>query len=86
MVCPLLFVFVFSSLMGCLPRSMLMIGHRPPIWLSIRACNNLKVIVCLDVLSFEAYLHPLMRCVFLSGWLHVLHIIGPCVLCRFFHW
>ena len=57
-----------NSLIGCLPMSMLMIGHLPPLWFSINLCSRSKVLLCLDVLSFELCLYPPKRCVFVSGW------------------
>ena len=57
-----------KTMIGCLPRSMLMIGHLPPLWFSINLCSRSKVLLCLDVLSFELCLYPPKRCVFVSGW------------------
>jgi hypothetical protein len=74
-----------QSLVGLLPRSMLMIGHLHLLWLSSRSWKSLNVLLCLDFRSLELCLHPPRRCVFVSGWLHLPHTIGPCVLCLYLH-
>jgi hypothetical protein len=43
------------------------------------------VLLCLDVRSLALYLYPSRRCVLVSGWLHLVHIIGLCELCLFLH-
>ena len=69
-----------KSLTGLFPRSMLRIGHLPPFCVWRSSCRSLNGLLCREVLIFALYLHPPRRCVFVSGWLHLLHIIGP-VLC-----
>ncbi len=44
-----------KSFTGFLPRSVLRIGHLPPIWVSRRSCRILKVLLCLVVLSRSLY-------------------------------
>ncbi len=61
---------VLKSLTGLFPRSMLMIGHVPPQWVSRRSCRSFNVLLCLEILSFALYLHPPTRCVLVRGWLH----------------
>jgi hypothetical protein len=71
-------VCVLKSFTGLLPRSMLRIGHLPPLcdWRS--SCRSLNVLLCLEVLSFALDLHPPKRCLLVSGWLHFLQSIGLC--------
>ena len=71
------FVCALKSFTGLLPKSMLNIGHLPPLWVPRRSWRSLNVMLCLDVRSLALYLHPPKRCVFVSGWLHVLQSIGP---------
>ena len=52
----------------------------PPLCVWRSSCSSLTVLLFLEVVSFALYLHPPRRCVFVSGWLHLLHSIGP-VLC-----
>ena len=73
-------VCVLESFTGLFPRSMLRIGHLPPFCVWRSAWRSLNVLLCREVLIFALYLHPPRRCEFVSGWLHLLHIIDP-VLC-----
>ena len=70
-------VWVLKSFMVLFPRSILIIGHLPPLCFSSCSCNSLKVLMCLDVRSLALDLHPTRRRVLVSGWLHLAHIIGP---------
>jgi hypothetical protein len=76
---------IWKSLTGFLSMSMLMIGYPPALWLFNRSWTIFKLMLCLDVLSLESYLHPPKRYVFVSGWLHLPHSIGPYALCYFLH-
>ncbi len=69
-----------KSFTDLFPRSMPMMGHLPPFCVRRRSCSSLKVLLCLEVLSFALYLHPPKRYVLLSGWLHFLQSIGR-VIC-----
>jgi hypothetical protein len=62
------------------PRSMLRIGHLPPLCVWRRSCSSLNVLLCLEVLRFALYSHPPKRCVLARGWLHCLQCICP-VIC-----
>ena len=73
-ICALKSFTVFFS------RSMLRIGHLPPLCVWRRSCSSLNVLLCLEGLSFALYLHPPRRCVLVSVWLHFLQSIGP-VIC-----
>ena len=73
-------VYALKSFTGLFPRSMLSIGHLPPLCVWKSSCSSFKVLLCLEVLSFAIYLHPPGRCVLVSGWLHFLQSIGS-VLC-----
>jgi hypothetical protein len=73
-------VCALKSFTGLSPRSILRIGHLPPLCVWRRSYSSLKVLLGLEVLSFALYLHPPMRCVLVSGWLHFLQSIGP-VIC-----
>jgi hypothetical protein len=90
-LCPLAelssrFSFDFlKSLTVLLPRSILIIGHLPPLCFSNYSCSNLNVLFCLDVRSLELCLQLPRRCVLVRGWLHLVHSIGPCELCFFLH-
>jgi hypothetical protein len=77
-------VCVLKSFTGLFPKSILRIGHLPPLcdWRS--SWRSLNVLLCLEVLKFELYLHPPSRCVFVRGCLHFFHNIGP-VLCFLLH-
>ena len=80
-----IFIWVLKSLMVLFPRSMLTIGHLPPLCFSSCSCSSLNVLLCLDVRNLALYLQPPRRCVLVRGWLHLVHIIGPCELCFFLH-
>ena len=69
-------ICVLKSLTGLFPRSMLRIGHLPPLRVSRRSCRSLNVLSCLEILSFTLYLHSPGRCVLVRGCLHFLHSIG----------
>jgi len=69
-------VCALKSFTGLFPRSMLRIGHLPPLCVWRRSCSSLNVLLCLEVLSFALYLHPPRRCVLVSGCLHFLQNIG----------
>jgi len=73
-------VCVLKSFIGFFPRSMLRIGHLPPLCVWRSSCRSLNVLLCLEVLNFALYLHPPNRCAFVRGCLHVFHSIGS-VLC-----
>ncbi len=70
-------VCVLKSFTGLFPSSMLRIGHLPPLCVWRSSWRSLNVLLCRDVLIFALYLHPPRRRVFVSGWLHFLHIICP---------
>ena len=70
-------VCALKSFTCLFPRSMLRIGHLPPLCVWRRSCSSLNVLLFLEVLSFALYLHPLGRCVLVRGWLHFLQNIGP---------
>ena len=53
-----IFVWVLKSLTDLLPRSILIIGHLPPLCFSNCSCNSLNVILCRDVHSLELCLQP----------------------------
>ena len=78
-------LFSFESLMVLSPRSILIIGHLPPLCFFNSSCSSLNVLLCLDVRSLELCLQPPRSCVFVSCWLHLVHSIGPCELCFFLH-
>ncbi len=78
-------ICVLKSLTGVFPRSMLRIGHMPPLWVSRRSCKSFNVLLCLEILSFALYLHPSNRCLLVRGWLDFMHSIGR-VLCVLLHW
>ena len=78
-------VWVSKSLIVLFPRSILSIGHLPPLCFSSWSWRSLNVLLCLDVRSLALNLHPSMRCVLVSGWLHLVHSIGPWELCFFLH-
>jgi hypothetical protein len=67
------------------PRSILIIGHLPPLCFSDFSWNSLNVLLCLAVRSLELCLQPPRRCVLVRGWLHLVQSIGPCELCFFLH-
>ena len=73
-------VCVLKYFNGLFPRSMLITGHPPPLCVWRSSWRSLNVLSCREVLIFALYLHPPRRCVFVSGWLYFLHIIGP-LLC-----
>ena len=77
-------VCVLKSFTGLFHRSMMRIGHLPPLCVWMSSCSSLNVLLCLEVLSFALYLHPPERCVLLSSWLHFLQSIGL-VLCFLLH-
>ena len=77
--------WVLKSLMVLFARSIPTIGHLPPLSFYIWSLRSLNVLLCLAVRSLTLYLHPPMRCVLGSGWLHLVHIIGPCELCLLLH-
>ncbi len=68
---------VLKSFTGFFPRSMLRIGHLPPLCVWRSSWRSLNVLLCLEVLNFALCLHPSNRCVFVRGCLHFLHSIGP---------
>ena len=80
-----IFAWDLKSLMDLFPRSMLFIGHLPPLCFSNSSCSSLNVLLCLDVRSLELCLQPPRMCVLVSGWLHLVHSIGPYELCFFLH-
>jgi hypothetical protein len=43
------YVCFLKSLTVCIPKSMLKIGHLPPLWLSNIPWRSLNVLLCLDV-------------------------------------
>ena len=73
-------VCALKSFIGLFPRSMLRIGHQPPLCVWRISCSSLNVLLCLEVMSFTLYLHPPRRCVLVSGWLHFLQSMGH-VIC-----
>ena len=79
-------VWVLKSLIVLFPRFSLTIGHLPPLCFSNWSWRSLNVHLCMDVHNLALYSHPPKRYVLLSGWLHLVHIIGPCELCLFLHW
>ena len=79
------FVCVLKSLPVLLPRSILMIGHLPPLRFSNCSCRSLNVLLWRDVRSLALCLHPPKRCVFVRGWLHLVQSSGPWVFCFFLH-
>jgi hypothetical protein len=54
-------------LMVLFPRSMLTIGHLPPLYFSNCSCRSLNVLLCRDVRNFAWYLQPPRRCVLVKG-------------------
>jgi len=78
-------VWVLKSLMVLLPWSMVTIGHLPPLFFFVWSWRSLNVLLCLDVRSLAVHLHPPRRCVMVSGWLHLVHSLGPCELYLFLH-
>ena len=80
-----IYVCYLESLAGCYPRSMFMMGHLPPLLLSGRLFGSLNMMLCLNILSLELYLHPPRRCMLANGLMHLLHNIGPCALCLLLH-
>ena len=70
-------VWVLKSLMVLFPRSILSINHLPPLCFFNWSWSSLNVLLCLDVRSLALNLHPPRRCVLVSGWLHLVHRIGP---------
>ena len=80
-----IFNCILKPLMVLFPRSMLTIGHLPPLCFSSCSWSSLNVLLCLDVSNLALYLHPPTRRVLVRGWLHPVHNIGPCELCFFLH-
>ena len=78
-----IFIWVLKSLMVLFPRSMLTIGHLTSLCFPSCSCSSVNVLLCLYVRSFALYLQPSRGCVLVRGWLHLVHIIGPCGL-RYF--
>ena len=78
--------WVLKSFMVLFPRYILKNVHLSPLCFSSWSWRILNVMMCLDVCSLALYQHPPMRCVFVSGWLHLVRSIGPCELCLFLHW
>ncbi len=70
-------VCALKSFTSLFPRSMLRIGHLPPLCAWRRSCSSLNVLLWLEILRFALYLHPPSRCVLVRGWLHFLQSIGP---------
>jgi hypothetical protein len=70
-------IVCLKSLMVLFPRSILIIGHLPSLCFSSCSWRSLKVLLCLDVRSWVLDLHPPRRCVLISGWLHLVHIMVP---------
>jgi hypothetical protein len=77
-----MFMCALQSFTALFPRSMLRIGHLPPLCVWRRSCSSLNMLLCLEILSFALILHPPKRCVLVGGWLHFLQSIGP-VICFF---
>jgi len=71
--------------MSLFPRSMLTIGHLPPLCFSNTSWSSLNVMLRLDVRNLALYLQPPRRCMLVRSWLHLVHNIGPCELCFFLH-
>jgi hypothetical protein len=80
-----IFASDLKSLMVLFPRSMLAIGHLPPLCFPDCSCSSLNVLLCLNVRSLELFLQPPTRYVLVSGWLHLVDSIGSCELCFFLH-
>ncbi len=78
-------VCALKSFTVLLPRSILIIGHRPPLCFSSCSCSSLDVLLCLDIRSLAVCVHPPRRCVLVRGWLHLVHSSGPWVFCFFLH-
>ena len=78
-------VCVLKSLTVLLPRSILIIGHLPPLCFSNCSCSSLNVLLCRDIRSLAVCVHPPRRCVLVRGWLHLVQSIGPWVFCFFLH-
>ncbi len=53
-----IFVCVLKSLTVLVPRSMLTMGHLPPLCFSSCSCRSLNVLLCRDVRSLALCLHP----------------------------
>jgi hypothetical protein len=78
-------VWVWKSLIDLFPRTMLTIGHLPPLCFSSCSWSSLNVLLCIDVRSLALNSYPPRRCVLVSGWLHLVHSVGPCELYFFLH-
>ena len=74
-----IFVCALKSFNVLFPRFMLRIVHLSPLCVWRRSCSSLNLLLCLEVLSFTLYLHPIMSCVLVRGWSHFLHGIGPVI-------
>ena len=62
-----IFIWILKSLMVLFPKSMLNIGHLPPLCFSSCSCSSLNVLLWLDVRNLALYLQPPRRCVFVRG-------------------
>ena len=49
------YVCALKSFTGLFPRSMLRIGHLPPLCVWRRSCSSLNVLLYLEVLSFALF-------------------------------
>ena len=78
-------VWDLKSLMVWFPKSILSIDHLPPSCFFSWSWSSLNMMLCLNVRSLALDLYPPKRCVLVSGWLHMVHIFGPCELYFFLH-
>jgi len=78
-------VWILKSSMVLFSRSIMNIAHVPPLCFSNCSWSSLNVLLCLDVRNLVLDLHPPRRCVLVSGWLYLVHSIGPCQLYFFLH-
>ena len=62
-----IFVCVLKSLTVLLPRSILIIGHLPPLCFFNYSWRSLNVLLCRDVRSLELCLHPPKMWVLVRG-------------------
>ncbi len=80
-------LWLLKSVVGLLPRSSPIMGHRPPFVFWSSLCRSRKVLLCLLVLSFAVCLQPPSMWVLFRGDRHFVHMgVGPCPLLHLCTW
>ena len=78
---------LLKYVIGVLPRSSPIMGHRPPFVFRSILCRSRKMLLCLLVLVFAVCLQSTIMWVLFTGDRHFVHVgVGPCFLLYLCTW